>query len=321
MQKKNNQKCYIGIDVAKEKLDVHCSPNNVHKVIPNNDDGFQKLVDLLKPMKPTIIVMEGTGGYETLAALHLNAEGLPVAIVNARQVRDFAKAIGHLAKTDKIDAEVLARFAEAIKPKATFVSDKKSLEFKELVTRRRQLIKISEGEKCRLAKVTSPIARASIKEIILVLGQQLKDINRQIEDLIKQTPEWHIESKVLQSVKGVGPATSASLIAALPELGRLNRRKIASLVGLAPFNHDSGKMRGRRSIRGGRHDVRKALYMATLVAIRYNHEIKVFRERLQANGKQFKVVMVACMRKLLIILNAMMREEIARNNTYFYKAS
>lgn len=314
MNKNLNNQCFIGIDVAQSKLDVHCNPINVHKVVQNTEKGCKELIDLVKPLNPSIIVMEGTGGLENLIAMHLANKGLPVAIVNPRQVRDFAKAIGYLAKTDKIDAEVLARFAEATKPEPRFIYDKQASELKEITVRRRQLIGMLEAEKNRMSRVNSVISKSSIENIIRVLEAQLSGIDDQIKRIIRQSPYWRAQDDLLQSVKGIGPVTSSSLIAALPELGRLNRRKIASLVGVAPFNHDSGKLRGRRSIRGGRSEVRKVLYMAALVARRWNPAIKAFSDRLLAAGKRQKVVIVACMRKILTILNAIMRENIAKNN-------
>jgi len=299
--------CFIGIDVSKNRLDAHILPTNVFKSVSNDDKGCKKLVSMMLSLNPVCIVLEGTGGYETTIAMQMAIAKLPVAIVNPRQVRDFAKALGILAKTDKIDARVLAQFAETIKPEPRFIPDQQALELKEIVTRRRQLIAMMEAEKNRLTHARSKAARTSIEGIICAIKAQIKDFEDQIGHLIQASPLWCMQDNLLREVKGIGPITSATLIATLPELGKLNRREIASLVGVAPYNHDSGKLRGRRSIKGGRSEARKALYMATLVACRWNSVIKEFSDRLEARGKRKKVVIVACMRKLLTILNAKMR--------------
>lgn len=313
MKSEPSTSCYIGIDVSQERLDVHVRPSDLRRQVDNSEAGCSKLTALLKPLNPTNIVLEGTGGYEKLAALHLSQNGLPVAVVNPRQVRDFAKALGLLAKTDRIDAEVLARFAEAVKPEPRFIPDQQRMELKELTARRRQLIVMLNAENNRLSHTLTAAPRISIQSVIKELEIQLKQLDDQIGRMIESSPIWRAQDNLLQSVKGVGPATASALIAALPELGRLNRRQIASLVGVAPFNMDSGKLRGKRRIRGGRPDVRKSLYMAALVACRWNPTIKAFHERLSAQGKRKKVVIVACMRKTLITLNAIMKEEYAKN--------
>ena len=313
--------CFIGIDVSQDHLDVFVLPNNKRYHVHNSDDGCTKLVTLLKKHQPTCIVLEGTGGLEKLAALHLAKANLPVAVVNPRQVRDFAKALGRLAKTDRIDAEVLARFAEATKVEPRFVPDEERLELKELATRRKQLGVMLNMEQNRLRRTWTAPARASINQGIEHLKNQLKQLDGEINNKIESSPIWRTQDNLLQSVKGIGPATASFLIAALPELGRLNRREIASLVGLAPFNLDSGKLRGKRSIRGGRPDVRKSLYMAALVARRYNPVIKAFADRLLESGKRKKVVLVACMRKLLTILNAIMKQEYERQTNFIKVAA
>ena len=304
--------CYVGIDVASKRLDVCVLPSRKRYHATNDENGCNHLVTLISRHQPTCIVLEGTGGLEKMAALHLSKAALPVAIVNPRQVRDFAKAIGRLAKTDRIDAEVLARFAEATRLEPRFLPDAERMELEELAARRSQLVVMLNMEQNRLARVWADSIRANIKANIEHLKRQLQQIEAAIDDNIKSSPIWRAEDDLLQSVKGIGPTTSAALIAALPELGHLNRRQIASLVGVAPFNMDSGKLRGRRSIRGGRSDVRKSLYMAALVASRHNTTIKAFHDRLKAQGKRAKVVIVACMRKLLIILNAMMKKQYAK---------
>lgn len=303
---------FVGIDVSKEWLDLHILPSNTRRSIPNTEEGCKKIAAMLKPLQPKNIVMEGTGGYEKLIATQLAEKELPVAVVNPRQVRDFARSLGILAKTDKIDAEVIARFAQQVAPEPRFVPDQQRIELKELATRRRQMIIIRGAEQNRLERTHSSAARLSIQRIIQTLDEQLKEIDDTIDRTIKSSPIWRAQDELLQSVKGIGPATSSALIAALPELGRVNRREIASLVGVAPFNVDSGKKRGKRMVRGGRTDVRKSLYMAALTACRWNPVIKAFYDHLLAGGKQKKVAITACMRKILTILNAMMKQEYAR---------
>lgn len=313
MKSTNNSSLFVGIDVSKEWLDLHVLPSNTRRRIPNNEEGCKKIAGILKPLQPKNIVMEGTGGYEKLIATQLAQEELPVAVVNPRQVRDFARSLGILAKTDKIDAEVLARFAQQVAPEPRFVPDQQRMELKELATRRRQMIVIRGAEQNRLERTHSKVARLSIQRIIRTLDEQLKEIDDAIDRTIKSSPIWRAQDELLQSVKGIGPATASALIAALPELGQVNRREIASLVGVAPFNVDSGKKRGKRMVRGGRTDVRRSLYMATLTACRWNPVIKAFYARLLADGKQKKVAITACMRKILIIINAMMKQEYAKS--------
>jgi len=304
---------FVGIDVSKEWLDLHILPSNTRRRIPNTEEGCKKIALILKPLQPKNIVMEGSGGYEKLIATQLAEKELPVAVVNPRQVRDFARSLGILAKTDKIDAEVLARFAQQVAPEPRFVPDQQRMELKELATRRRQMIVIRGAEQNRLEQTHSKAARLSIQRIIQTLDEQLKEIDDEIERTIKFCPIWRVQGQLLQSVKGIGPATASILITALPELGLVNRREIASLVGVAPFNVDSGKKRGKRMVRGGRTNVRKSLYMAALTACRWNPVIKTFYKRLLENGKQKKVAITACMRKILIIINAMMKQEYAKS--------
>lgn len=313
--------CYIGIDVSQDRLDVFVQPDNKRYKVANDESGCLKLIKLLRHHHPTCIVMEGTGGLEKLAAMHLAKANLPVAVVNPRQTRNFAQAVGRLAKTDEIDAEILARFAEATKVEPRFIPDDERLELKELANRRRQLVVMMNMEQNRLTRTWTAPARASIQTIIESLKHQLKQLDDEINKKIESSPMWRMQDDLLQSVKGIGTATASFLIAALPELGRLNRREIVCLVGLAPFNVDSGKLRGRRSIRGGRSDVRKSLYMATIVACRWNPTIKVFYENLLVAGKRKKVAIVACMRKLLIILNAIMKQEYARQGQIITQAA
>lgn len=309
----NDSAVFVGIDVSSETLDVCVLPAKHHFVVANNDNGYKELVvHLPTDPSPTIIVMEGTGGLEKLPAAHLSLAGLPVAVVNGRQVRNFAKALGILAKTDKIDAYVIARFAQSVRPEPRLIADEQLRSLDEIVTRRRQLVKMRTAESNRLNRVHSTPVRNTIEDMIALINVMLDDVNRQIDQLIKNSPIWKEKDDLLQSVKGIGPVTSSTLIAELPELGQLNRREIASLVGVAPYNDDTGKWSGKRKIHGGRSDVRRALYMATNTARRFNPTIHNYYERLTKKGKKHKVVMTACSRKLLIILNVM-----AKTNTHW----
>lgn len=312
MINKTTSEIYIGIDVSENSLDVHILPEGKKFSVRNNDDGHQILIKRLRKNPPQIIVMEGTGGLEKLAAAHLVQARLPVAIINPRQVRDFAKALGILAKTDAIDAQVLAKFAQTIKPEQRNVPDEDLITLDEMVARRHQLTKMRIAESNRLRRVYSIAVKASLESILELIDAQLNDINKQITAFIKSSQIWRDKDDLLQSVRGIGPNVASVIIAGLPELGRVNRRQIASLVGLAPFNNDSGKHFGRRSIKGGRSNVRKALYMATIVAIRWNPVIREHYFHLKSKGKKSKVAIVACMRKLLITINAM-----AKSNSHW----
>jgi transposase len=303
-------KTVVGIDVSQDKLDVHISPENIKLQVMNNSKGHTKLIKFLKKCNPDQIVMEGTGGLERPIAIAIGKAKLPLAIVNPRQVRDFAKGIGQMAKNDAIDAFVLARFAATVATEPRFIPDETLVELEELVSRRNQLMKMLQAERNRRSRVHSQLTRNSLDTMIASIQSQLKDINRQIKDTIHASPVWREKDNLLQSFKGVGPVVASKLIASLPELGDMNRRQAASIVGVAPFDHDSGKFHGRRSIKGGRGDVRHCLYMSALVAKKHNPEIAAFYERLLAKGKKKKVALVACMRKILITLNAM-----AKNNT------
>ncbi len=258
------------------------------------------------PLKPSGVVLEATGGFEMLVAGELELAGLPVSLVNPRQVRSFARATGRLAKTDAIDAQVLAQFAEAVKPPVRPLPDANTRELRALVDRRRQLLEILTSERNRLRHATKRV-RALIEEHIRWLKQQLGDLDKDISEFIRSSPMWRAQEDLLRSVPGVGPVLSSTLLTHLPELGSLNRRQVAALVGVAPLNRDSGAFRGKRSVWGGRTAIRSALYMAALVATRYNPVIKAFYHRLCAAGKPKKVALTACMRKLLITLNSMLR--------------
>lgn len=301
----------IGIDVAKAHVDVAIDAGTAVQRHANDVDGHAALIAALAKQSIALIVMEATGGYEAELACALQAAGLPVAVINPRQARDFAKAMGHLAKTDRLDAAILAELAAVIarRPDAMrFVRplpDAERQRLAALVARRRQLLSMLTAERLRLT-TAHPAVHASITAAIEAIRKLLDDAD---SELVRHVDEHHAAAEVLlRSVSGIGPTTAATLIAELPELGRLNRRQISALVGVAPMNRDSGQMRGRRVICGGRARVRHTLYMATLTATRYNPVIRVFYQRLLAAGKLKKVALVACMRKLLTILNAMVRD-------------
>lgn len=296
----------IGIDVSKARLDVAVIPSGEETSVPNDETGCRHLVVMFRSISPKLIVLEATGGLQNLVAGMLISEGLPVVIINPRQMRDFAKATGKLAKTDRIDAKLIARFGEAIKPEPRPFKDEDNQALTALMTRRRQIICMITAEKNRLGSAHVSI-KSDIKETINWLEKRLVDINNDLSKSLDQNAFGKGKAKILKTCKGVGPVASTTFVCSLPELGTLNRREIGSLVGVCPFNRDSGKMRGKRTIFGGRATVRAMLYMATLSAIRSNPPIKDFYERLRKAGKVHKVAMVACMRKLLTVLNAMMK--------------
>lgn len=300
------QERFVGIDVSKDSLDVALLPNSQFWSVANNEMEISALIEQLKPFAPTLIVLEATGGLETLVAASLATANLPVAVVNPRQARDFAKATGKLAKTDAIDAGVLALFGQRIRPEPRPIKDPQLRELTDFLARRKQLVTMLAAEKNRLSSAPKAI-RKDILQHIKWLAKRIKDSDDTLRKLIQKTPIWREKDVLLQSVPGVGPVVSVSLLTGLPELGQLNRKKIATLVGLAPLNRDSGKFRGQRMIWGGRANVRAALYMGTLSAIRFNPAIKAFYQRLLAAGKKPKVALTACMRKLLTILNAMIK--------------
>jgi transposase len=302
----NPQEFFIGIDVSKDALDVAVRPTGEKMVFANTEDGLVMMTDFIKPFSPRLVVLEATGGWERSAVGALAAKGLPVVVVNPRQVRDFAKAKGILAKTDKIDAQVIAQFAESIRPEVRPLKTEEAQKLEALLSRRRQILQMLTAEKNRLHSAPAWI-RKDIQIHIQWLEKTLDKFNKELDRLVKKSPIWRAKDKILQSAKGVGPILSLTLISGLPELGTLNRKKIAALVGVAPLNRDSGKFRGRRTIWGGRSAIRSVLLMATRVGIRFNPVIRAFYERLEKAGKKRKVAETACMRKLLTILNAMMK--------------
>lgn len=301
---------YTGIDVSKEFLDLAVLPSGEKKCYNNDETGIGKLVVRLKKIKVRLVVMEPTGGMEAPLAAALTLEGIKVAVVNARQVRDYARATGKLAKTDKLDALVMAEFASVIKPPVRELRDEETQEIKAIVSRRRQLLEMLTAEKNRLA-----IAPKGLKPKILshieYLKKEIADWDRELRQRIEDSPVWRVKDDLLQSIPGVGKVLSATLLAELPELGKLNRKQIAALVGVAPYNRDSGRMRGKRSVWGGRASVRAALYMAALVGTRFNPVISNFYQRLLEKGKAKKVALVACMRRLLTIMNAILKTQKA----------
>ena len=304
-----NEVKYVGIDVSKENLDVEILPGGEAQSFASEKGGVEALVSWLVSVKPALVVLEATGGYHVHVASALGAAGLPVAIVNPRHVRDFARSLGLLAKTDKLDAHVIARFAHDIHPEARPLASEAEAALKALAARRSQLVSMRVAEKNRLQQAREKRIKKSIKSVLKHLDKQIEDLENDLNDNIRSSPMWREKDDLLRSAPGIGPATSFKLISSLPELGNLNRRQIASLVGVAPFNCDSGKMKGRRVIWSGRADVRTALYMAALVAIKHNPAIKRFYDRLRLAGKPGKVALTACIRKLLIILNAMLKNK------------
>ena len=302
----------VGIDVSKGTLDVQVRPSDAQWTVANDEAGIRALVAQLQTAAPAQIVIEATGGYELAVVSALAAAGLPVIVVNPRAVRDFARATGQLAKTDQLDAGILARFAEQVQPEIRPLADADQQELDALLTRRRQLIEMLTAEKNRLQQVfvaRGSRVRKSLTAHIAYLTRELGRAETDLEALVRQSPIWRERDDLLQSAPGVGPVLSFTILAALPELGRLDRKAIAALVGVAPLNRDSGLFRGKRMIHGGRAPVRTALYMGALVATRHNPVIRAFYQRLLAAGKPKKVALTACMRKLLTILNAMVRQQ------------
>lgn len=297
---------YVGIDVAKAKLDVASDPPGWTTTTPNTEAGIRRLVPQVQALAPERIVVEATGGYELPVVCALVEAGLPVTVVNPRQVRDFAKALGQLAKTDTLDAQVLALFAARVQPPVRPRPDAATTALAAVLARRRQLIEMLTAERHRLGKASADV-RPGIQAHIAWLTQQVTTLDADLTTRIQQSPVWQEQAALLQSVPGVGPILSRTLLAELAELGTLTRRQIAALVGIAPLNRDSGTVRGPRTCWGGRAPVRTALYMATLVATRCNPVIRSMYQQLCARGKKRKVALVACMRKLLTILNAMLK--------------
>ena len=300
--------CVVGLDISKAHIDVSVRPTEERWRADQTDAGRGQLVERLLAVAPVLVVVEATGGYEAPIVTALAVAQVPVAVVNPRQVRDFAKALGRLAKTDAIDADVLALFAERVHPEPRPLPDDAHQELVALVTRRRQLLDMLTAERNRLATARRSV-RASVQQHVRWLERRIQDTDADLTTTIQQSPLWRAKDDLLQSVPGIGPVTARMLIAQLPELGAPSRREVASLVGVAPLNNDSGQHRGRRTVWGGRAAVRAPLYMATLVATRRNPVIRAFYQRLRAAGKPPLVAIVAAMRKLLTILNAMVKHQ------------
>ena len=299
---------FIGIDISKTQMDVAVWDNEETWEFENEAEGWQEMVEIAKELKPSLIVVEASGGIEQRVVAELYLEELPIAIVNPTRVRNFARSTGQLAKTDKLDARLIAHFAQAVRPKVRPLRTAEQEHLNALVTRRRQVVQILTAEKNRRSTTHSTL-RKRLQQHIEWLNAELEGLDEEIEQYIQESPSWRKNAALLRSVPGVGPVTASTLLAALPELGTRNRQQIAALVGVAPLNKDSGKMRGKRRVFGGRAPARRALYMATLVATRVNPVIRSFYEHLLAQGKEKKVALTACMRKLLVILNSMIRNQ------------
>jgi transposase len=298
----------VGIDVAKDKLDVGVRPSGERFVVARSEAGLEELKNRLGKLGGTVVGLEATGGYETVVAASLSAAGLPVVVVNPAQVRAFANALGKRAKTDPIDAAVIAHFIEATKPKPRALPDEATRQLGDLVSRRSQILAMIVAEQQRKKHRPNPRMLASIERLLAALQRELSDLDGQIREAIKASPVWREKDELLESVPGVGPAISGRLLAGLPELGALDRRQIAALAGLAPWTRQSGQWRGKSFIGGGRAHVRSALFMGALVAVKHNRTLKAFYERLIAAGKEKMVALIAVARKLLTILNAIVRD-------------
>ena len=305
---------FVGIDVAKRSWDAHVLESGRSLSVAADDDGLRTLLDAFASLGRCLIVLESTGGYERRLAGELLAAGHDVATVNPRQVRDFARGLNRLAKTDRIDARILAEFAQTVRPRPNEKTPEKQAELEALVTRRRQLVAHRTAERNRRDLAEVKLARKSIDHVLDLLRKEIAKLDAAIVKLIEADDDWRRKAQIVQSTPGVGPVTGASLVAELPELGKLNRQEIASLVGLAPFNNDSGPYVGKRRVWGGRAAVRSALYMAALTGVRCNPILKAFSKRLSAAGKPFKVVITACMRKLLTILNTLVKQNTLWNS-------
>lgn len=305
----NQDSAYVGIDVSKGTLDTFVSTTGRVEQFLNTQTDIQRLAQHLKAQSPALVVLEATGGFERLVAADLVAAGLPVVIVNPRQVRNFAKATGLLAKTDALDARVIAEFAQAVKPAIREIPNEHVHELVDLLSRRRQIIDMIVAEECRLKQAKFKTLQQDIKAHLVWLKKRLKNADKDLHDMIKASPIWKANYDLLCEVKGVGDVLALSLLAMLPELGRVNRKQVAALVGVAPYNCDSGVFKGRRRIWGGRSELRRVLFMAALSSKTHNPVIEKFYSHLLAAGKTKKVALVACMRKLLTILNAMIRDQ------------
>jgi transposase len=303
----------VGIDVSQATLDVATYPQLEHWQTSNDEVGIAALVEYVRPLEPMLIVLEASGGYETPVLATLGSVGLPVVAVNPRQVRDFARSTGRLAKTDALDAQVLAQFAASVRPQLRPLPDAATRELSALLARRRQLVEMRTAESNRLGRALEPV-RPEIREHLRYLDKRIRELDRELHDRLRGSPVWRAKDDLLRSIPGVGPVLSTTLLAEVPELGTLGHKQLAALIGVAPLNRDSGRMRGRRSVWGGRGRVRAVLYMAAATAIRHNSACQALYERLTASGKVHQVALVACMHKLLRICNAILRH----NTTWGY---
>jgi transposase len=301
---------FVGIDIAKHKYEVAFEAKGAITSFNYDGKGFQQLLDRLRKLGRCLIVLEATGGLERRLVADLLEENFAVAVANPRQVRDFARGHGLLAKTDALDASMLALFAREVQPRTIGKTPQNQAELVQLLARRRQLLDLQTMESNRRPMAVSKVARRSVERVLKVLGQQIEQLDKAIADLVQSDDDFREKNEIIQGVPGLGQVTSTTLLGELPELGQLNRRQISALVGVAPFNHDSGKLKGRRTIWGGRASVRATLYMAALAARRCNPVIRAFANRLVSKGKPFKVVLTACMRKLLIILNTLVGKRV-----------
>lgn len=308
------EQIFIGIDVSRDRLDAHVRPSDESFAVARDSEGLAALIERLRAFDPYLVVLEATGGFEVTVAAAVVAAEIPLAVVNPRQIRDFARATGQLAKTDALDAKAIARFAEAVRPQPRPVPDAQARALGELIARRRQIVEMMTAERNRRRQLTSRRLIKSVDRLLAVLQQELSELEQDLDQGIRGTPAWRDRDELLRSVPGVGNVVARTLIADLPELGRLDRKQIAALVGVAPLNRDSGKMRGKRTTWGGRAKVRCALYMAALVGSRRNPILKAFYQRLLSAGKPKKLALTAVMRKLLTILNAMVRDHIRWQN-------
>ncbi len=308
------ERVFVGVDVSKDKLDACLLPGGEFQVFKNTDAGHVKLIAWLASHQDRLVVIEATGGYEQPALLALQEADVPVALVNPRQLRRFAEGIGQLAKTDKLDAAVLAQFGRMVDPPLAEKTSEKHRELEALVARRRQLLSMRVAEKNRLQQAADKFVQQSLRQSLKMFDRQAQAIEKRIAQLLQDDDQWKAKLDLLMSTPGIGPTVAATLVAELPELGKLNRAEVASLVGVAPFAHDSGKSEGKRRARWGRIEVRSALYMAALVARRWNPVIKDFAARLAKAGKSFKQVQIACARKLLVILNTMLKSNTPWEN-------
>jgi transposase len=307
MDKQATPDRYVGIDVGKDRIEVHIRPDGIAFGCATDTKGLESLVTRLKPLQPKVIALEATGGYETIIVATLSNAGLPVAVVNPRQTRQFAGALGRLAKTDTIDAGVIAHFAEMAKLEGKPPADPQLTELRALLARRTQLVEMAKAERQRATRAESPLTRRSCQKIVRRLEAEIAHVERAIGKLINASPLFQGKEALLKTIPGVGDVVARTFIAELPELGSVDRHEIAALVGVAPINQDSGQWRGRRMIKGGRPQVRAPLFVACLAVIQYNRPLRAFYQRLIAGGKVKKLAIVAVMRKLLVIANAMMK--------------